>query len=250
MKSLTAVSKLTIYAQTHPQEADDCFALIDIITENIAEQSEKYNAVEHFNVEFEDVLKTIFFKIFTTNEGLFDSIYKIHTAQKSKYDVTLLNTIAKASILIRQNQYNIKMLESFFDLNIEQKLDYDLSKFYKTKDELAERATNLCNFSQELLQKFPFIKIAQHYIKDALELQAENDAKKNENKLPEVREKLVIYKNFKKVNDNIKYFSDEQIASLDKAASYTDKIADKRNLYVQMELYDYDPWASMCFNDW
>ena len=63
MKSLTAVSKLTIYAQTHPQEADDCFTLIDIITENITEQNEKYNAVEHFNVEFEDVLKTIFFKI-------------------------------------------------------------------------------------------------------------------------------------------------------------------------------------------
>ena len=140
------------------------------------------------------------------------------------------------------------MLKTLFDLQIEQKLDYDLSKFYEIKDNHIERATNLRNFAQELLQSFPFIKIAQHYIKDALELQEEKDAKKIENKLPDVREKLAIYKKFKEINDDIGNFSDEQIVSLNKAVSYTKKIVDKRNLYVQMELYDYDPWESMHFS--
>ena len=247
MKSLTAISKLTIYAQTHPQTANDCFTLIDIITENITIRNEKYDFNE-FNVDFEDVIKTIFSKIFLANQELLDSVHKIYTAKKSNYDIILLNTISKTSKLIKENTHNIEMLKTLFDLQIEQKLDYDLSKFYEIKDNHIERATNLGNFTQELLQSFPFIKIAQHYIKYALELQEEQDAKKIENKLPDVREKLAIYKKFKEINDDIGYFSDEQTISLNKAVSYTKKIVDKRNLYVQMELYDYDPWESMHFS--
>ena len=249
----TAISKLTLYAYKNPSKEAECLELIDLLSKYSTYNLGDGNYGERGSIQtFLDALKNISGDIFINNSKNLSALYRLSDLERNNqiYTTQSLKTLTEIIKLDSHNKELIADLYRIFELGVEEKLEYDLSNYVAAVSETLERAQNFSKFiTENKLKSFPFMRIAQNIIKDAVELKKINDPKIVESKLPNFRESLYPYYDFAKVNDKLQYFNEAQLSPLVKAINFGKQTAEARQLFVDIELYDYDPWASMLFSN-
>ena len=248
----TAISKLTLYAYKNPDKEAECLELIELLSKYSIDYIDKQ---QYCAKTLEDNLKNISGNIFINNSKMFNTMFRFRLTNFENLSTNItpqaLDYIADIISLDNKNKELVADFKRIFELGIEEKLDYDLSKYLaiiKT-EKMLERTSRLSKIADEELNIFPFIRVAQSLVKEALTLKEISDAKQVERALPDFKKSIKCFTNFKKVNDELKYFDESKLTALDKAVTFGEQTAKDRQLYVDMELYNYDPLGSMLFRD-
>ncbi len=245
MQLNTAISKLTIYAIRHPEQEQDCLKLIDLLSENFTITT--YNKTQIASTTLDDAVKNLFYKasfIFFKASNL---RFNIKRELQNSISSTTLKQLSELIYLYNESTVNMGKFFTLFDLGVEEKLGVDFSEFKKAAFPFSKNVAYLNTQIRDELKTFPFMRVAQYYLKDAIMLKNITDMEKIKNFNEYLSQNLQVYKDFKKINDEVKFFDEDNLKPLEKTSQYANDILQlkTKDLYCN----ECDPWKSMHFRN-
>ncbi len=245
MQFYTAISKLTILATRSQTDENACLKIIDILSKYSINIEPNGRQIQFNTVE--NVLKNLVSKVYENNQKIMNIGYNVDGEFNKylKYSPDILTSLAQLEILLAENKTYKKDFQDLFSNGIEAKLNLDLQDLNAFAQDIFERSEKLDEFERIRLENFPFMRVAQEYIKQAVSLNKTTDIDEISNSLYQIKPDLLAYKNFIKVNEKYKIFNEKSLSPLHKATDFANSIKTKK----ENELKAYHSWDSMLFRD-
>ena len=246
MQLNTAISKLTIYAIKHPEQEEECLNLIDLLSENFIITT-KNNEPFIISNTVDDAVKNLFYKASLVYFDAPSLNNNIQQELKKSISPTILNQLGELISLIQNSTKNMEKFYKVFELGIEEKLEIDFSDYKKASFPFAKKIAYYNNYLCQEYKTFPFMRVAQFYLKNTLALKNLTDIEEIKSFKAPLSKDLTIYDNFKKINKEVKFFDENNLSPLEKTTQYAKNIIKQKNNYIYEN--EYNTWGSMLFNN-
>ena len=245
MQLNTAISKLTIYAIRHPEQEKECLKLIDLLSENFVVTT--YDKTQITSTTLNDAVKNLFYKASFIVFEAPNLRFNIKRELQNSISSATLKQLSELIYLYNESTVNMEKFFTLFDLGIEEKLGVDFSEFKKAAFPFSKNVEYLNTQIRDELNTFPFMRVAQYYLKDAITLKNITDMEKIKNFNEYLSQNLQVYNDFKKINDEVKFFDENNLKPLEKTSQYANDILQlkTKDLYCN----ECDPWESMHFRN-